>query len=155
MINIFVTIETWRDTESEPETKDELLVLETLAAVSADDGKSKIVGRWSSKSRYLGSDLWGNYYVRNVRTSLTNEARWSGVRLPSNPIGFFFDSQRGEPFLVLAGIDPVRLTVGNGGDGRLLGTTATDVARSNVNWSVAAFNPAGRVEKIVYSPTRP
>jgi hypothetical protein len=103
------------------------LKLLTSAALTPDGAKAPIVGSWSSESKILNSVHSGTYYVKNVpasgATGFPDEERWRGIHYApkghANPVGFFFDSKKGDPFLVLEGFNPAKLKVGTDGDGSL------------------------------------
>jgi hypothetical protein len=84
-------------------------------------------GRWSCQSPYLGKKAVGRYYWKNiVLPECTAEQQWSGTCTYSqkyimvqNPMGYFFDMDAAEPFLVLWTFDPMR-PLDMGGAGRIL-----------------------------------
>jgi hypothetical protein len=112
------------------------LNLETSAAITPDNAKTKYFGNWSSPSVYLGKDFRGKYYVQNVK--LSPEERWmTDTIYEFNPFGFFFDSTSTEPFLVLNLFEPMSMDnpSRDGGGGRLLRVSHT-IRESTLRWYV-------------------
>jgi hypothetical protein len=84
-------------------------------------------GKWSCTSPYLGKKAVGRYYWKNiVLPQCTAEQQWSGTCTydqkyiyVQNPMGYFFDMDAAEPFLVLWTFDPMR-PIEMHGAGRIL-----------------------------------
>jgi hypothetical protein len=129
--------------------QDEPLTLQHAAAISPDGAKFKYVGRWFSKSYYLGNTANSDYYVKNLDRHTPDAQLWT-FRNSSrfeNPVGFFFDDDKDKPFLVLSGFNATSFTIFSQGIGLLLRSySSVQAAQTEVAWRGQEFNPAGRYE---------
>jgi hypothetical protein len=135
--------------------QDEPLTLEHAAAVSPDGAKFKYVGRWFSKSYYLGTSANGDYYVKHLGRSTPSPNQdvltdWGMYNFVSshrfdNPVGFFFDDDKAKPFLLLAGFNATSFSISSQGIGLLLRSySKVQAAMQEVAWQVQGFiNPTG------------
>jgi hypothetical protein len=74
------------------------------------DGSGELKwGQWRCISPYLGKKAIGRYFYKNLITSCTVEQSWNGMcyQGPLNPVGYFFDMEETNPFLILGAFNPM------------------------------------------------
>jgi hypothetical protein len=83
----------------------ETLIIDKLSLLSKGAGPPS-VGRWTSRSKYLGRTSSGNYLLRNWHLEKFGPGRGGSL---ADPVGWFVDSANWEaPFLILSNFDKAK-----------------------------------------------